>query len=170
MIDTQFPLRLKGIVESINCSLISLEKSSISFKSKLHNLPSSSSLFFFFNRISSHRTSQYVLPYTSLQSLLTGSVQFSCWSCLTLCDPMDCSMPGLPVHQQFLEFTQTHVHWVSDALQPSHALSSPSPPTVSLSPHPGLFKWVSFWHQVAKVLEFQHQHQSFQWIFRTDFL
>ena len=89
---------------------------------------------------------------------------------LTLCDPMYCSMPGLPVHHQLLEFTQTHVHRVSDAIQPSHPLSSPSPPIFNLSQHWGLFKWVSFLHQVAKVLEFHLQHQSFQWIFRTDLL
>ena len=87
-----------------------------------------------------------------------------------LCDPMDCSMPGLPVHHQLPEFTRTHVHWVSDAIQPSHPLLSPSPPTFNLSQHQGLFRWVSSSPQVAKVLEFQLQHQSFQWIFRTDFL
>ena len=75
---------------------------------------------------------------------------------------MNHSMPGLPVHHQLLEFTQTHVHWVSDAIQPSHPLSSPSPPALNLSQHQGLFKWVSSLHQVAKVLEFQLQHQSFQ--------
>ena len=88
-------------------------------------------------------------------------------SCLTLCDPMDCSTPGLPVHHQLLEFTQTHVHWVSDAIQPSHLLLSLSPPAFNLSQYQGLFKWVSSSHQVAKVLEFQLQHQSFQWTFRT---
>ena len=91
-------------------------------------------------------------------------------SYLTLCDPMDCSMPGLPVHHQLPEFTQTHVHWVGDAIQPSHPLSSPSPPAFNLSQHQGLFQWVSSLHQVARVLEFQLQHQSFQWLFRTDFL
>ena len=75
-------------------------------------------------------------------------------------DPMDCSMPGLPVHHQLLEFTQTHVHWLGDAIQPSHPLSSPSPVTFNLSQHQGLFQWVSSSHQVAKVLEFQLQHQS----------
>ena len=75
-------------------------------------------------------------------------------SCLILCDPRDCSTPGLPVHHQILKFTQTHVHWVSDAVQPSHLLSSPSPPTFYLSQHQGLFKWVSSFHQVAKVLEY----------------
>ena len=86
--------------------------------------------------------------------------------------PMDCSTPGLPVHHQLPEFTQTHVHWVGDAIQPSHPLLSPSPPTFNLSQHQGLFKWVSPSHQVAKVLEFQLQHQSFQWTFsfRMDWL
>ena len=79
-------------------------------------------------------------------------------SCLTLCNPMNCSTPGLSVHHQFPEPTQTHVHWVSDAIQPSHPLLSPSPSTFNLSQHQGLFKWVSSSHQVAKVLEFQLQH------------
>ena len=83
---------------------------------------------------------------------------------------VDCSSPGLPVHHQLPEFTQTHVHWVGNVIQPSHPPSSPSPPTLSLFQHQGLFKWVSSLHQVAKVLEFQLQHPSFQWTFRTDFL
>ena len=91
-------------------------------------------------------------------------------SCLTLCDPMNHSTPGLPVHHQLPESIQTHVHWVSDAIQPSHPLSSPSPAASNLSQHQGLFKWVRSLHQVAKVLEFKLQHRSFQWIFRTDFL
>ena len=82
-------------------------------------------------------------------------------SCLALCDPMDCSMPGLPVHHQLLELPQTHVHLVGDANQPFHCLLSPSPPTFNLSQKQGLFKRVSSSHQVAKVLEFQLQHQSF---------
>ena len=89
-------------------------------------------------------------------------------SCQTLCNPMDCSTPGFPVHHQLPESTQTHVHWVGDAIQPSHLLSPPSPPTLNLSQHQGLFLWVSSSHQVAKVLELQLQYQSFQWIFRTD--
>ena len=97
------------------------------------------------------------------------SLQFSC-SVMSDCDPMHCSMPGLPVHHQLLEFTQTHVHRVSDAIQPSHPLSSPSPPALILSQHQGLFKQVSSSHQVAKILEFQLQHQSFQWTPRTDLL
>ena len=91
-------------------------------------------------------------------------------SCPTLCSPMDCNTPGLPVQNQLPEFTQTHVCWVGDAIKPSHPLSFLSPPTFNLSQDQGLFKWVSSSHQVAKVLEFQLQHQSFQWIFRTDFL
>ena len=90
--------------------------------------------------------------------------------CPSLCDPMDCSTPGFPVHQQLLELARTHIHWVCDAIQPSHPLSSPSPSASNLSQHQGLFQWVSSLHQVAKVLEFQLQHQFFQWISRTDFL
>ena len=88
------------------------------------------------------------------------SVQFSsvAQSCLTLCDPMDCSTPGLHVHHQLLEFTQIRVHWVGDAIQTSHPLSSPSPPAFNISQHQGLIKWVSSSHQVAKALEFQLQH------------
>ena len=90
-----------------------------------------------------------------------------CWycsvtqSCPTLCDPMDCSTPGLPVHHQFPELSQTRVHWVGDAIQPSHPLLSPSPPAFNLSQPQGLFQWVSSSRQVAKVLEIQLQHQSF---------
>ena len=91
-------------------------------------------------------------------------------SCPTLSNPMDCSTPGFPVYHQLLELAQTHVHQVDDAIQPSHPLSSPSPPAFNLPQHQGLFQGVSSSHQLAKVLEFQLQHQSFQWIFRTDFL
>ena len=97
--------------------------------------------------------------FSSVQSL--GRVR--------LCEPMGCSMPGLPVHHQLPELPQTHVHWVGDAIQPSHPLSSPSS-TCNLSQHQGLFQWVSSSHQVARVLEFQLQQQSLQWMFRTDFL
>ena len=90
-------------------------------------------------------------------------------SCPTLWDPMNCSMAGLPVHHQLPESTQTHVHSVGDAIQPSHPLLSPSPALI-LSQNQGLFKWVSSSHQVAKVLEFQHQHQSFQWTPRANLL
>ena len=100
------------------------------------------------------------------------SVQFSsvAQSCPTLHDPMDCSRPGFPVHRQPSELVQTHIHWVGDAIQPSHLLSSPSPPTFNLSQHQGFSKWVSSLYQVAKVLEFQLQHQFFQWTFSNDFL
>ena len=108
---------------------------------------------------------------TQLRWALLDSVQFSsvAQSCLTLCDPNACNKPGLPVHHQLPEFTQTHVHRVGDAIQPSHSLLSTSPPAFNLCQHQGLFKWVRSSHQVTKVLEFQLQHQSFLWIFRTDF-
>ena len=106
------------------------------------------------------------------EAIITTSVQFSSvtQSCQTPCDSIKHSMPGLPVHHQLLGFTQTHVHWVGDAIQPSHPLSSPSPPAPSPSQHQGLFQWVNSSHEVAKVLEFQLQHQSFQWTPRTGFL
>ena len=85
-------------------------------------------------------------------------------------DPMDCSTSGFPVHHQLPEFTQTHVHWVSDVIQPSHPLLSSCPPAFYLFQHQGLFQWVSSSHLVTKVLEFQLQHQSYQWIFGTDLL
>ena len=86
-----------------------------------------------------------------------SSVQFSsvAQSCPTLCDPMNRSTPGLPIHHHLPEFTQTHVHWVRDAIQTSHPLSSPFPPSLNPSQHQSLFQWVSSLHEVAKVLEFQ---------------
>ena len=90
--------------------------------------------------------------------------------CPALWGHMNCSTPGFPVLHYVLELAQTHVHRVGEAIQPSHPLSSPSPPAFSLSQHQGLFQWVSSSHQVAKGLELQLQHQSFQWIFRVDFL
>ena len=108
--------------------------------------------------------------------LLCRSFTFLCWcflslhsfyccsvtqSCLTLCNPIDCSTPGFPVLHYLPEFVQTHVHWAGDAIQPSHSLSLPSLPTLNLSQHQGLFQWVGSSHQLAKVLEFQLQHQSF---------
>ena len=101
-----------------------------------------------------------------------SSVQFSSvtQSYPTLCDPMNHSTPGLPVHHQLPEFAQTHSHWVSDAIQPSHPLSSTFPPAPNPSQHQGLFQWVNSSHEVAKVLDFQLQHQSFQWTSRTDLL
>ena len=100
------------------------------------------------------------LWFSSVQSL----------SRVQLCKPMHCSMPGLPVHHKLPEFTQNHVHRVGDSIQPSHPLLSPSPPAPNPSQHHGLFQWVNSSHKVAKVLEFQLQHQSFQWTPRTDLL
>ena len=117
----------------------------------------------------------HICPWKFLQLTFTehlSSVQFSSvtQSCPTLCDPMNSSTPGIPVHYQLLEFTQTHAHRVGDAIQPSHPLSSPSPPAPNPSQHQDLFQWVYSLHEVAKVLEFQLQHQSFQWTPRTDLL
>ena len=115
-----------------------------------------------------------IFLFSLYQYCIKFMLQFSSvtQSCPTLCDPMDCSTPGFPVHHHLPELTETRVHHdgVSDATQPSHHLSPPSPPTFNLAQHQDLFQWVSSSHQVAKVLEFQIQHQSFQWIFRTDFL
>ena len=108
----------------------------------------------------------------TIHSPIPSLVQFSSvvQSCSTLCHPMNHSTPGLPVYHQLAEFTQTHVHWVGDAIQPSHPLSPPSPPAPNPSQHQGLFQWVNSSHEVAKVLEFQLQHQSYQWTPRTDLL
>ena len=104
--------------------------------------------------------------------LKCSSVQFSsvAQSCLTLCDPMNRSTPGLPVYHQLPEFTQTHIHRVSDAIQPSRPLLSPSPPAPNLSQHQSLSQWVNSSHEVLKVLEFQLQHHSFQSNPRADLL
>ena len=121
------------------------------------------------------------------EMMVTGcsaSVQFSSvtQSCLTLCDPMDCSTPGHPVHHQLPEFTKTHVHWIGGAIQSSHLLSSPSPSTFNLSQHQGLFQWISSSHQVAKVMVFSFSicpeysleelihWKDFQWIDWMDLL
>ena len=107
----------------------------------------------------------YSNNFSSVQ--FSGSVATHVQFSLALCDPMDCSTSGLPVHHQLPEPPQTHVHWIGDAIQLTHSLSSPSP-AFNVSQHQGLFKWFSSSHQVAKVLEFQLQHQSFQWTPRTD--
>ena len=91
-------------------------------------------------------------------------------SCLALWDPMDCSTPGLPDPHHLLKFAQVHVRWIGDAMQPSHPLTPSFPSALNLSQHNGLFQWVGCSHQVAKILELQLQHQSFQWVFRVDFL
>ena len=112
-----------------------------------------------------------VFSNTTVQKHQFFGIQFSSvtQSCPTLCDPMNHNTPGLPVHHQLREFTQTHVHQVSDG-QPSHPLLSPSPPAPNPSQHQSLFQWVNSSHKVAKVLEFQPQHQSFQWNPRADLL
>ena len=110
----------------------------------------------------SYNLSDFLSPYISVLRLYaffrtthSASVTVQSLSRVWLfVTPMDCSTPGLPVHHQFLDFTQTHVPWVGDAIQPFHPLSSPSPPAFNLSQHQGLFKWVTSSHQVAKVLEF----------------
>ena len=125
-----------------------------------------SSLLLLFSLLSFKPDMELDLP------VFLNSVQFTSvtQSCPTLCDLMNHSMPGFHVHHWLPEFTQTHVHRVSYSIQPSHPLSSPSPPTFNLSQHQGLVKWVNSLHQVAKLLEFQLQHQSFQWTPRTDLL
>ena len=110
------------------------------------------------------------LHVSTHRTFTRDSLSSAAQSCPTLCDPVDCSMPGLPVHHQLPEFTQTHVHRVGDAIQPSHPLLPPFPSAFNRSQHQDLFKWVSSPHHVAKVLELQLQHQSFQQIFRTNFL
>ena len=113
---------------------------------------------------------EYVLIFNI--HIVVVIIQFSsvAQSCPSLCDPMNRSTPGLPVHHQLPEFTQILVHWVSNAIQPSHPLLSASSPAPNPSQQQSLFQWVNSLHQVAKVLEFQLQHQSFQRIFRVDFL
>ena len=109
----------------------------------------------------------YILKNFSYWS--SSSVQFSCSVVSDSMWPLDCNMSGFPIHRQFPEIAQTHVHRVGDAIQPSPPVI-PFSSCLNLFQHQGLFQWVSSSHQVAKVLEIQLQHQSFQWIFRTDFL
>ena len=114
------------------------------------------------------------IPWTEepgrLQSIASQSQTWLKWLSIWFSSVRSLSRVWLPVRHQLLEFTQIHVHWVSDAIQPSHPLSFPSPAAFNLSQHQGIFQWVSSSHQVAKVLEFQLQHQSFQWTPRTDLL
>ena len=116
----------------------------------------------------SHNSTHVLISLPAFSTLF--SISSVSQSCLTHCDPMDWSMPGFPVHHQLPELAQTHVHRISEAIQISHLLSSLSPPAFNFPQHQGIFQWVSSSHQAAKVLEFQFQHQSFQWIFRIDFL
>ena len=107
----------------------------------------------------------------SPQTILREKVLVLSFSCVWIfVTPMDCSTLGFPALHYLPEFAQTHVHWDHDAIQPSHPLLPPSLPAHNLSQHQGLFRWVSSSHQVAKLLELQLQYQSFQWIFRVDFL
>ena len=114
----------------------------------------------------------HIYVYIHTETYIHTTVQFSsvAQSCPTLCDPMDCSMSGFPVHHQLPELAQIHVHWADDAIQPSHPRLPSFPFAFLLSQHQSLFQWVGCSHQVALVLELQLQHQSFQWIFRVDFL
>ena len=123
--------------------------------------------YFLFLSVMSICISVCLSVHLSIQKLQFSSIA---QSCPTLCNPMSRSMPGLPVYHQLPEFTQTHVHRVGGAIQPSHPLSSPSAPAPNPSQHQSLFQWVSSSHEVAKVLEFQLQHQSFQWTPKTDLL
>ena len=113
-----------------------------------------------------------ILFLSIIVPIFTWNVPFSSVAqlCPTFCDPINCSVPGFPVHHNLLELAKTHVHRVSDAIQPSHHLLSLSSPAFILSKHQSLLQWISLSNQLAKVLEFQLQHQSFQCIFRTDFL
>ena len=108
---------------------------------------------------------------STAHSLIMAVLQFSsvAQSCLTLCDPMNCTTPGLPVHHQLPEFTQTHVHWVGAAIPAISSSVIPFSFSPQSFPASGSFQWVSS-NQVAKLLKLQLHHQSFQWIFRTDFL
>ena len=126
------------------------------------SLPEAFSSFIFLRN-----TYLYLSTYLYLNLYIISSVA---QSCPTLCDPMNHSTPGLPVHHQLPEFTQTHVHRVSDAIQPSYPLSSPSSPALNPSRHQSLFQWVNSLHEMAKVLEFQLQHHSLQRNPRADFL
>ena len=124
-----------------------------------------------FNHLTVHICWSHFLPVVRPQSALI-LLQFNSVPqlCVTLCDSMDCSTSGFPIHRQLPELAQTHVHRVSDAIQPSRLLLSPSLPAFNLAQHQGLFQRVTSSHEVTKVLEFQLQHQSLQRIFRTDFL
>ena len=163
-----YPTILSSVIPFSSCpqSFSSLESFPVNqlFASEDQNIGASASALVFPINIQG----LFPLGLTSLISLLS---QFSSvtQSCLTLCNPMNPSIPGLPVHHRLPESTQTRVHWVIDAIQLSHPLSSPSP-ALNLSQHQGLFKWVNSSYQMAKELEFQFQHPSYQWTPRTDLL
>ena len=131
------------------------------------------SFFFLFSHISlvgSMINWSIFLIYIAVFPVFIPQFSSVAQSCPTLCDPMNHSTPGLPVHHHLPEFTQTHVHRVGNAIQSSHPLSYPSPPSPNPSQHQGLFQWVNSSHEVAKVLEFRLQHQVFQRNPRADLL
>ena len=148
--------------------LLSIDLSEIVIKSLKIKNTLSYEKFFVCVLLKSHIKYYACLIFKS--KIIILSIQFSSvtQSCPTLCDPMNRSTPGLPVHHQLPKFTQTHVHRVSDANQPFYPLLSPSPPAPNPSQPQGLFQWASSSHEVAKVLEFQLQHHSFQRTPRTD--
>ena len=169
------PLQSKGLSNSPKPQFKSSNSSALSF---LYS-PTLTSIYDHWKNLDLTRWTSVDKVMSLLRNMLSRLVitllprSQSVWvtqSCLTLWDPLNRSTPSLSVHLQHPEFTQTHVHWVGDAIQPSHTLLSPSPPAFNLSQHQGLFKRVSPSHQVAKILEFQLQHQSFQLTPRTDFL
>ena len=125
-----------------------------------------------FSLILNHRLPQYRLLENHISFFqIPWSICCCCSvarSCPIICDPMNCRTPVFSVLHYFPEFAQTHIHWVNDAIQPSYPLSLPSPLALSISQHQGLFQWIGSSHEVAKLLELQLQHQSFQWIFRVD--
>ena len=129
----------------------------------------SSSVIPFFSCLQSFLASGF-FPMSQFFASGGQSIGVSTSSSVLPMNIQDCMQPGFTVHHLLPALAQTHVHRVGDAIQPSHPLSSPSPPSFNLSLHQGLFQWGSSLHQVAKVWEFQLQHQYFQWIFRTDFL
>ena len=149
----------------VSCSMQKISEPSKDFSTFSRYLICPSSLllstddpsFCFMEKIKAIRYKFWQLSCQHSHSNFFSSVQFSsvAQTCPTLCDPMNRSTSGLPVHHQLPEFTQTHIHRVRDAIQPSHPLSSPSPPAPSPSQHRNLFQWVNSSHEVAKVLEFQ---------------
>ena len=120
--------------------------------------------------LSNYSILNFLLQCSSIPLISISICCSSAKSCPALLDPMDCSTPGFSILHYLPEFAQTHVHWVDDAIQPSHLLSPSSPDALNLSQHQDFFQTIGSSHQVAKVLELQLQHQSFQWIFRVDFL